>query len=110
MLKTENGRLSTWVYVDVRGRDLASVVDDLRAAVAKDVKLTPGVSIAWSGQFEHLERAPERLKFVIPDHPAIIFVLLFMTFYPPDDAGLLMGTHPLLTPGCLWLLYPLYSL
>src|SRR3546814_18438888 len=85
MLKTENGRLSTWVYVDVRGRDLASVVDDLRAAVAKDVKLTPGVSIAWSGQFEYLERATERLKIVIHATLAIIFVLLFMTFGRLDE-------------------------
>ena len=105
MLKTENGRLSTWVYVDVRGRDLASVVDDLRAAVAKDVKLSPGVSIAWSGQFEYLERATERLKIVIPATLAIIFVLLFMTFGRLDEAALIMGTLPFALTGGFWLLY-----
>ena len=66
MLKTENGRPSTWVYVDVRGRDLASVVGDLRHAVASKVRLSPGVSIAYSGQFEYLQRAVDRLKIVIP--------------------------------------------
>ncbi|MCF8707702.1 efflux RND transporter permease subunit [Rhizorhapis sp. SPR117] len=105
MLKTENGRLSTWVYVDVRGRDLASVVDDLRAAVAKDVKLSPGVSIAWSGQFEYLERATERLKIVVPATLAIIFVLLFMTFGRLDEATLIMGTLPFALTGGFWLLY-----
>jgi Cu(I)/Ag(I) efflux system membrane protein CusA/SilA len=105
MLKTENGRLSTWVYVDVRGRDLASVVDDLRAAVAKDVKLSPGVSIAWSGQFEYLERATERLKIVVPATLAIIFVLLFMTFGRLDEAALIMGTLPFALTGGFWLLY-----
>ncbi|MBO9378130.1 CusA/CzcA family heavy metal efflux RND transporter [Sphingomonas histidinilytica] len=105
MLKTENGRLSTWVYIDVRGRDLASVVDDLRAAVTKDVKLSPGVSIAWSGQFEYLERATERLKIVIPATLAIIFVLLFMTFGRLDEAALIMGTLPFALTGGFWLLY-----
>src|SRR3546814_9547709 len=105
MLKTWNGLLSTWVYVDVRGRDLASVVDDLRAAVAKDVKLTPGVSIAWSGQFEYLERATERLKIVIPATLAIIFVLLFMTFGRLDEAALIMGTLQFALTGGFWILY-----
>ncbi|MEO7170531.1 MAG: CusA/CzcA family heavy metal efflux RND transporter, partial [Sphingomonas sp.] len=66
MLKTENGRPSTWVYVDVRGRDLASVVDDLQTAVAREVKLSSGVSLAYSGQFEYLARAIDRLKIVVP--------------------------------------------
>src|SRR3546814_9757903 len=57
--KTENARPSTWVYVDVRGRDLASVVGDLQRAVAKQVRLSPGVSLAYSGQFEYLERSEE---------------------------------------------------
>jgi Cu(I)/Ag(I) efflux system membrane protein CusA/SilA len=71
---------SGWVYVDVRGRDLASVAADLRAAVAREVKLEPGVSIAYSGQFEYLERANARLKVVVPATLLIIFVLLYLTF------------------------------
>src|SRR5207253_10916273 len=80
MLKTENARPSTWVYVDVRDRDLNSVVTDLRQAVARDVKLPPGISLAYSGQFEYLQRAAERLKLVVPATLAIIFLLLYATF------------------------------
>ncbi len=105
MLKTENGRPSTWVYVDVRGRDLASVVKDLRAAVAKDVQLSPGVSIAYSGQFEFLERAMARLKLVVPATLLIIFVLLYVIFRRFDEAALIMGTLPFALTGGIWTLY-----
>jgi Cu(I)/Ag(I) efflux system membrane protein CusA/SilA len=66
MLKSENARPSGWVYVDLRGRDLRSAVTDMQAAVARDVKLSAGYSITWSGQFEYLERATARLKAVVP--------------------------------------------
>jgi Cu(I)/Ag(I) efflux system membrane protein CusA/SilA len=105
MLKTENGRLSTWVYVDVRGRDLASVVGDLREAVATQVRLSPGVSIAYSGQFEYLERALDRLKLVIPATLATIFVWLFLIFRRFDEAALIMGTLPFALTGGFWMLY-----
>ncbi len=105
MLKTENGRPSTYVYVDVRGRDLASVVGDLQKAVAKDVKLSPGVSIAYSGQFEYLQRAVERLKLVVPATLAIIFVLLYVIFRRFDEAALIMATLPFALTGAIWTLY-----
>lgn len=105
MLKTENGRPSTWVYVDVRGRDLASVVSDLQAAVARQVKLSPGVSIAYSGQFEYLQRALDRLKLVVPATLAIIFLLLFLIFRRVGEAALIMGTLPFAMTGGFWLLY-----
>jgi Cu(I)/Ag(I) efflux system membrane protein CusA/SilA len=105
MLKTENGRPSTWVYVDVRGRDLASVVEDLQTAVARQVRLSPGVSIAYSGQFEYLQRALDRLKLVIPATLAIIFVLLFLIFRRIDEAALIMGTLPFALTGGFWILY-----
>jgi Cu(I)/Ag(I) efflux system membrane protein CusA/SilA len=105
MLKTENGRPSTWVYIDVRGRDLASVVSDLRGAVARKVRLSPGVSIAYSGQFEYLERAMARLKIVVPATLAIIFLLLFLIFRRLDEAALIMGTLPFALTGGFWLLY-----
>jgi len=105
MLKTENARPSTWVYVDVRGRDLNSVVTDLQKAVAKDVKLPPGVSIAYSGQFEYLQRAAERLKLVVPATLAIIFLLLYLTFRRFDEAALIMGTLPFALTGGIWALY-----
>ncbi len=105
MLKTENARPSTWVYVDVRGRDLNSVVTDLRRAVAKDVPLPAGVSIAYSGQFEYLQRAAERLKLVVPATLLIIFLLLYLTFGRLDEAALIMATLPFALTGGVWTLY-----
>ncbi|WP_188064382.1 efflux RND transporter permease subunit [Sphingobium sp. KCTC 72723] len=105
MLKTENARPSTWVYVDVRGRDLASVVGDLQRAVAKQVRLSPGVSIAYSGQFEYLQRAVDKLKLVVPATLLIIFVLLYMIFGRFDEAALIMGTLPFALTGGIWILY-----
>lgn len=105
MLKSENGRPSTWVYIDVRGRDLASVVSDLQRAVAQSVKLSSGVSIAYSGQFEYLQRAVERLKVVIPATLLIIFILLYMTFGRLDEAALIMATLPFALTGGIWALY-----
>ena len=105
MLKTENGRPSTWVYVDVRGRDLASVVDDLQTAVAREVKLSSGVSLAYSGQFEYLARAIDRLKIVLPATLAIIFLLLYLIFRRLDEAVLIMGTLPFALTGGFWILY-----
>jgi Cu(I)/Ag(I) efflux system membrane protein CusA/SilA len=105
MLKTENGRPSTWVYVDVRDRDLSSVVTELQEAVAGQVKLSPGVSIAYSGQFEYLERATARLKLVVPATLAIIFVLLFVIFRRWDEAALIMATLPFALTGGVWTLY-----
>jgi Cu(I)/Ag(I) efflux system membrane protein CusA/SilA len=105
MLKTENARPSTWVYVDVRGRDLGSVVTDLRRTVASEVKLPAGVSIAYSGQFEYLQRAAERLKLVVPATLAIIFVLLYLTFGRLDEAALIMATLPFALTGGIWALY-----
>ncbi len=105
MLKTENGRPSTWVYVDVRGRDLTSAVSDLKQAVESDVKLPPGVSVAYAGQFEYLQRAVERLKLVVPATLAIIFLLLFLTFGRLDEAVLIMATLPFALTGGIWTLY-----
>ncbi len=105
MLKSENARLTSWVYIDTRGRDLASVVSDLRQAVAKEVKLAPGISVAYSGQFEFLERANARLKLVVPATLFIIFILLYLTFRRVDEAILIMATLPFALVGGLWLLY-----
>ncbi|WP_324779918.1 efflux RND transporter permease subunit [Thiobacillus sedimenti] len=105
MLKSENARPSGWVYVDVRGRDLASVVADLRRAVAREVRLEPGMSLAYSGQFEFLERANARLKLVVPATLLIIFVLLYLTFARLDEALLIMATLPFALTGGVWFLY-----
>ena len=105
MLRSENARLSGWVYVDIRGRDLRSTVKDMQAAVAKQVALPPGYSIAWSGQFEFLERATAKLKLVVPFTLLIIFVLLFLTFNSFGEALLIMLTLPFALVGGIWLLY-----
>ena len=105
MLKSENARPSGWVYVDVRGRDLAAVAKDLRLAVAAKVKLDAGISLAYSGQFEYMERANARLLLVVPATLLIIFVLLYLTFGRFDEALLIMATLPFALTGGVWFLY-----
>ena len=107
MLRSENARLSGWVYVDIRGRDLSSVVKDMQQAVAKEIKLPAGYSIAWSGQFEFLERASAKLKIVVPATLFTIFVLLYLTFRRLDEAALIMATLPFALAGGVWLLWAL---
>jgi len=107
MLKSENARPSGWVYVDVRGRDLASTVADLQAAVSAQVRLEPGMSLAYSGQFEFMERANARLKLVVPATLLIIFALLYLTFSRFDEAALIMATLPFALTGGVWFLYAL---
>ncbi|MCH4879144.1 efflux RND transporter permease subunit [Pseudomonas sp. TMW22090] len=105
MLKSENARPSGWVYIDVRGRDIASVVADLRRVVNEQVKLQPGMSLSYSGQFEFLERANARLKLVVPATLLIIFVLLYLTFARFDEALLIMATLPFALTGGAWFIY-----
>jgi Cu(I)/Ag(I) efflux system membrane protein CusA/SilA len=105
MLRSENARLAGWIYVDIRGRDLVSVVNDAKQAVAREVELPPGVSVAWSGQFEFLERAQKRLGVVIPFTLAIIFVLLYLAFRRFDEAALIMVTLPFALIGGFWTIY-----
>jgi Cu(I)/Ag(I) efflux system membrane protein CusA/SilA len=105
MLKSENARLSGWVYVDIRERDLSSTVRDMQQAVAKEVVLPVGYSIVWSGQFEFLERATAKLKIVIPATLFIIFVLLYLIFNRIDEAILIMATLPFAMAGGFWLLW-----
>jgi Cu(I)/Ag(I) efflux system membrane protein CusA/SilA len=107
MLKSENARLSGWVYVDIRGRDLSSAVHAMQQAVASEVKLPPGYSVSWSGQFEYLERATAKLKVVVPATLLIIFVLLYLTFKRIDEAALIMATLPFALAGGVWLLWAL---
>jgi copper/silver efflux system protein len=105
MLRSENARLSGWVYVDLRDRDLRSAVQDMQQAVAQQVKLPPGYSISWSGQFEFLERATAKLKVVVPFTLLIIFVLLYLTFGSLGEALLIMATLPFALVGGIWLLW-----
>ena len=106
-IRSENARLSGWIYVDIRGRDLSSVVADAKRAVEANVKLPPGVSVAWSGQFEYLERAVKRLTVVVPFTGAIIFLLLYLTFRRIDEALLLMIVPPFAMIGGFWYIWAL---
>ncbi len=105
MLKSENARLTGWVYVDVRDRDMAAVVDDLRTRIDEEVTLESGMSISYSGQFEFMERANAKLKLVVPATLLIIFVLLYLIFNRFSEALLIMATLPFALTGGVWFLY-----
>jgi Cu(I)/Ag(I) efflux system membrane protein CusA/SilA len=105
MLKSENGQLATYVYVDTGGRDLGAVVADLQRAVAQQVTLPPGITVAWSGQFEYLASAMERLKLVVPIALVIIFGLIYAVFRRASEAAMIMASVPLALVGGLWLIW-----
>ena len=105
MLRTENARPAAWVFVDARDRDMASVVGDLREAIAKSVSLKPGVSVAFSGQYELMERAKDRLTLMVPMTILIIFVLLYLAFRRFAESLLISGSLPFALTGGIWLLY-----
>jgi copper/silver efflux system protein len=105
LIRSENARLNGWVYVDIGGRDLGRYVRQAQQLVAERVQLPPGYSITWSGQFEYLERATNKLTLVVPVTLAIIFVLLYLTFRSLTEAALIMVTLPFALVGGLWLLF-----
>ena len=107
MLRSENARLSGWVYVDLHGRDLRSAVAEMQGRVAQDVKLPAGYAIAWSGQFEYLERASQRLMMVVPFTLAIIFLLLYLIFRRIEEALLILLAVPFALTGGFWLIWSL---
>lgn len=105
MIRSDNARLAGYVYIDIRDTDLRSAVLAMQRAVARQVTLPPGYSIAWSGQFEYLERAAAKLRTVVPVTLAVIFVLLLLTFGSAADAALLMSTVPFALVGGFWLIW-----
>lgn len=105
MLRSDDARLSTYVYVDVAGRDLGSVVADLQQAVARQVALPAGYTVAWSGQYEYLARAAARLRLVVPVVLAIIFGLIWLVFRRASEAALIMLSLPFALIGGLWLVW-----
>ena len=111
MLRSENARLSGWVYVDVRGRDLRAVVTDMQAAVARQLVMPAGYAVSWSGQFEYLERATDRLRLVVPATLAVIFILLTLLLRSFSDAALVIVAVPFSLVGGFWLMWMLgYSM
>jgi Cu(I)/Ag(I) efflux system membrane protein CusA/SilA len=105
MIRSENARLSGWIYIDFRDRDIGSYVAAAQAMVAEKVKLPPGYTIVWSGQYEYLERAMERLTVVVPFTLAIILLLLFLNFRNGMEVLIIVTTLPLALVGGFWLLY-----
>ncbi|MTW21164.1 efflux RND transporter permease subunit [Allochromatium palmeri] len=105
MLKSENARLNGWVFVDIRGRDLGRWIAEARQVVAEQIRLPPGYSLTWSGQYEYMERAQERLALVVPLTLLIIFVLLYLTFSRASEALLVMLSLPFALVGGLWLIH-----
>jgi Cu(I)/Ag(I) efflux system membrane protein CusA/SilA len=107
MIRSENARPSGWVYVDIKDRDLGSVVEDAKARVQARVALPPGYSIAWSGQYEYWQRAVERLRVVVPLALLVIVLLLYLNFRRLADVLLVLGTLPFALVGGFWLLWAL---
>lgn len=105
MIRSENARLNGWVYVDIAGRDLNSYVNEAQKAVRDQVKLPIGYSLTWSGQYEYLERAKERLYQVVPFTLIIIAFLLYLNFRRLGEVIIILVTLPLSLVGGIWLLY-----
>jgi copper/silver efflux system protein len=106
-IRTENALLSAYIYVDLRGRDIGGYVADAQRAVQQQVKLPPGYFVTWSGQFEYMQRAIERLKIVVPLTLAIIFLLLYLNFGRLTETIIVMLSVPFAMVGGIWLMYAL---
>jgi Cu(I)/Ag(I) efflux system membrane protein CusA/SilA len=104
-IRTENGQLAVYIFVDITGRDLGGYVAEAREAVAKEVKFPPGYYVAWSGQFEYLERAEARLKIVVPITLLIIFLLLYLNFRKLTETLIVMLSLPFSIVGGVWLMW-----
>ncbi|UZE98028.1 efflux RND transporter permease subunit [Alkalimarinus alittae] len=104
-IKSENARLNGWTLVDIEGRDLGSYVNEAQRVVAEKVEIPAGYSISWSGQYEYMVRAQERLSVVVPLTLAIIMILLYINFRNFNEVLLIMGTLPFALIGGLWLMY-----
>jgi Cu(I)/Ag(I) efflux system membrane protein CusA/SilA len=105
MLKSEDGMLVSYVYVDISGRDVGSYVNEAKKVIESKVKVPPGYQLLWSGQYEHMERVKERLKLVIPLTIVIIFVLLYLNFKSVTESMIVMLSVPFALLGSFWILY-----
>jgi Cu(I)/Ag(I) efflux system membrane protein CusA/SilA len=104
-IRTENGQLAVYIYVDITGRDLGGYVAEAQQAVAQKVKFPPGYYVSWSGQFEYLQRAEARLKIVVPVTLLIIFLLLYLNFRKLADTLIVMLSLPFSLVGGIWLMW-----
>ena len=104
-IKSENARLNGWTFVDIEGGDIGSYVERAMSVVSAEVELPPGYSLNWSGQYEYMLRAKEKLSYVVPLTLAIIILLLFINFRNFVEVAIIMGTLPLAMVGSIWLMY-----
>jgi Cu(I)/Ag(I) efflux system membrane protein CusA/SilA len=104
-IRTENGKLAVYIFVDIVGRDLGGYVADAQQAVANEVKLPPGTYVSWSGQFEYLQRAEARLKIVVPVTLLVIFMLLYINFRALAETLIVMLSLPFALVGGIWLMW-----
>jgi copper/silver efflux system protein len=104
-IRTENALLSTYIYVDIRDRDIGSYVAEARKAVEQQVKFPPGYYATWSGQFEYMERAAAKMKIVVPVTLLLIFLLLYLNFRRVTETLIVMLSVPFALVGGVWLLW-----
>jgi Cu(I)/Ag(I) efflux system membrane protein CusA/SilA len=104
-IRTENAQLASYIYVDIRDRDLGGYVADAQRAVQASIQFPPGYYVVWSGQYEYLERATARLKIVVPATLLIIFLLLYLNFRSVTEAMIVMLSLPFALVGGLWLMW-----
>ena len=104
-IRTENALLSAYIFVDIRDRDIGGYVADAQKAVREQVRFPPGYYVTWSGQFEYLERAKERMKIVVPVTLLLIFVLLYLNFNRLTETLIVMLSVPFSLVGGIWLMY-----
>jgi Cu(I)/Ag(I) efflux system membrane protein CusA/SilA len=104
-IKSENARLNGWAFIDIEGVDIGSYVKEAQLAVNEKLELPAGYSIAWSGQYEYMERAKEKLTYVVPLTLMIIIILLYINFRNFIEVAIIMGTLPLAMVGSIWLMY-----
>ncbi|HEA53169.1 hypothetical protein LCGC14_0589470 [marine sediment metagenome] len=105
MIKSENGRINGWTLVDIADRDLGTWIEDAQARVREELDLPAGYSVTWSGQYEYMQRAKERLTVVVPLTLAIILILLYLNFRNLIEVGIIFGTLPFAMIGGIWLMY-----
>jgi Cu(I)/Ag(I) efflux system membrane protein CusA/SilA len=104
-IKSENARINGWIYIDIQDIDVGSYVQNATQLLSKELDLPTGYSLTWAGQYEYMQRAKEKLAYVLPLTLAIIIILLYMNFRSFAEVAIIIGTLPLALIGGVWLLY-----
>jgi len=105
MIRDENAQLAGYVYVDIAGRDIGSYVEEAKQKVAEQIKLPPGFTLSWSGQYEYIQRAKERLFYVVPLTLLVIFILLYMNLQSVTKCAIVLLAVPFSMIGAIWCVY-----